>query len=355
MDKILVVNPFGAGDVLFSTPVVRALKQRYPDSFIGYLCNREVEALLKENPAIDELFFYTRGDFKKIRRKSYIRYVKTFFKALNTLRARKFDLVVDLSLVNQYSFIFWLIGIKKRFGFDYKKRGRFLTDKILVNSFKHKHVVKFYRDLLFKLGISDFKEETQLFLADFNKQWGDSFWEKQNLADGQLLVGLAAFGGASWGQNAASKQWPLERFARVAKRIIERYQAKIIIFGTAQDKESGNTLEKAIDDENVINVTGQTTLGQLAALISRLNIFIGNDSGPLHIACALKIKTISIFGPVDHRVYGPVGDRQHNVMLYKDINCRPCYKNFKTPDCKTMNCLLAISENDVWKAVETLL
>ncbi|MBU4306027.1 MAG: glycosyltransferase family 9 protein [Candidatus Omnitrophica bacterium] len=355
MKKILIINPFGIGDVLFTTPVVQALKKEFPDSFIAYLCNRQVEPVLRNNPDIDMLLFYTRGDLKALHRQSLFDYLKTLLLALHRVRSMRFDIAFDLSLVNQYSVVLRLLGVRRRYGFDYKGRGLFLTDKIAIKGFREKHVVDYYQDLLKLAGIAFFERKTRIYMSAADKKSAEELLRVNSLSSGELRIGCAPFGGASWGKDARRKQWPLENYAAVVKKIITRHRAKIIIFGVAADRQNFETLKKMLGGQDIIDMVGKTDLGQLAALISGCALFLGNDSGPLHLACACGVKTVSIFGPADKKVYGPIGDADCHIVVSANTPCRPCYKNFQKPNCTEMNCLRDIREQDVLNAIERLL
>ncbi|MCP4649395.1 MAG: hypothetical protein GY853_04850 [PVC group bacterium] len=355
MKNILVINPFGIGDVLFTTPVLRALKKEYPKSFVGYLCNRQVAALLQDNPDVDELLFFSRGDFKKAKKESFIKGVSFLFRAFCRLRSLKFDIVVDLSLVSQYSVLMWFLGVKERWGFDYRNRGRFLTHKVKINGFQDKHVTEYYRDLLLRMNIKDFESNLKVNVNRREEEWADEFLKLKGVHPDVLLIGISPFGGKSWGPDAASKQWPQERFARVAKQLIEKHKAVVVFLGVKDEKKSIENICRIIDSQSVINAAGETDLTQLSALISCLDVFIGNDSGTLHIAAALGVKTVALFGAVDERVYGPVTSKKNQVVVSSQSQCRPCYKDFKKPVCRTMECLLNITEKNVLDAVEKIL
>ncbi|MBI4845170.1 MAG: glycosyltransferase family 9 protein [Candidatus Omnitrophica bacterium] len=352
MKKILIVNPFGVGDVLFSTPVIAALKKEFPDSFIAYLCNSQVEQVLQNHPAINLLLFFSRGDFKALRKQSLLKYFMALIKAINQLRNLSFDFVVDVSMVTQYSFILRLIGVKKIYGFDYKGRGNFLTDKVPFNGFENKHVVEYYGDLLKKIGIKHFEKKLEFYLNENDIAWAERFLEKHIEKDAGLLVGISAFGGKSWGDEAVNKQWPLARFAGLIKEIIKRYNAVVLLLGAKDDQYKAQEICEIVKDEKLVNAAGKTSMGELGALIKKCKLYIGNDSGPLHIACALGVKTVSIFGPVDEKVYGPVGTPENNRVVCADLSCRPCYKNFTKQKCEKFNCLLEINEKDVLKSIE---
>jgi ADP-heptose:LPS heptosyltransferase len=110
-----------------------------------------------------------------------------------------------------------------------------------------------------------------------------------------------------------------------------------------------------LGNKKVINAVGRTDLGQCAALLEKCSLLIANDSGPLHMACALGVPTVSVFGPVDEQVYGPVGEAFRHRVVTAAVECRPCYANFSKPHCRTMRCLQDIKAADVIQAAVELL
>ena len=153
INKILIVNPFGIGDVIFSTPLIDILRKKFPDSFIAYICNRRVSELLGTNPNLNRIFVYEKDEYRDVWKRSKIDYLKKFFMAVRTLRAYRFDVLIDLSLAYQYSMLAKIIGIKERIGFNYRNRGGFLTKRVDINGFDEKHVIDYYLEVLSFLGI----------------------------------------------------------------------------------------------------------------------------------------------------------------------------------------------------------
>ena len=117
--NILIINPFGIGDVLFSTPLVSAIKETYSNSYIAYICNLKTKDILTTNPAINEVFVFERGEYRNLWKESKISAVKKFFGFWGDIKKRKFDIVFDLSLGKEYALLCWWIGIKDRRGFNY--------------------------------------------------------------------------------------------------------------------------------------------------------------------------------------------------------------------------------------------
>ncbi|MFH1458861.1 MAG: glycosyltransferase family 9 protein [Candidatus Omnitrophota bacterium] len=361
MEKILFINPFGLGDVLFTTPLVRAVKNKYPDSFLGFICNQESACVLENNPFVDKVFFFTRGDFKKIKKKSFFKYLSNLLQAMLTIKKYRFDLCFDLSLVNQYNVVLWLLGVKQRWGINYKNRGFLLSSKINISGFKDKHVLIYYKELLQQQGVNNIEDKPEIFLTKKEKDKAQEFLKENNFVVNkaerikQKLVGVVPFGGGSWGSDAKNKQWPIERFISVIKRINQDFNARIILFGSGLERQKAQELVTQAAEVKIINAVGKTSLRELFGLIECCDLVLANDSGPLHAATALGIKTVSIYGPVNEKVYGPLGEKENNIVLSKQLDCRPCYRNFTKTGCDIMQCLLSITEEEVLTSLERLI
>jgi len=356
MKKVLIINPFGIGDVLFTTPVIRAIKDSEPYSFIGYWCNERVKDILKSNPNIDKVIALSRGDLKKVYRKSIFQGTHRFIKLLNEIKREKFDILLDLSLDHRYSLIAKITGIRKRIGFDYKNRGRFLTEKIGIDGYSDKHVVEYYLDLLKPLGIKPVSFNPELVLSEEGKMRAASMLAEYGIVDKDLVIGIAPGGGASWGKDAHLKHWPAIKFAQLADKIIDNFRAKIVILGDESEKSIAEEIIKSMHNKP-LNLTGRLSLEELGAVINDLRVLIANDGGPLHMAAALGKKTVSFFGPVDPKVYGPYpyGEKEH-IILKNNLPCSPCYVNFRLLSCnRNKECLEAIDVDSAVDAVKKLL
>lgn len=356
MKKFLIINPFGIGDVLFTTAVISNIKVHYPESIVGYWCNERVKGILENNPCIDKVFALSRGDIKKIYQKSKLEGMRRALGLYLGLKRERFDISLDYSLDHRYSLVSKLIGIKRRIGFDYKNRGRFLTDKLNLDGYADKHVVEYYLDLLKFINIEPCRFNLELNVTEANKIRSRKILTNYGINNNDSLIGIAAGAGASWGSDAALKHWPAANFARLADKIINNYHARILILGDELERPIVDTIIKRMDNP-VIDLAGKTTLEDLVALIDNLNILISNDGGPLHIAAALGKKTVSFFGPVDPKVYGPYPpDEKCHIVLSKTLDCSPCYRNFRLSSCqRSKECLETIDVEEAWEAVKRLL
>jgi len=352
--KILIVNPFGIGDVLFTTPLISNLKEAFPDSYIGYVCNVRTKDVLLSNPNIDITFIYEKDKFRKLWKVSKILCIKKVLRLLKSIKKKRFDVVFDLSLAQEYGFFLWLIGIKKRIGYSYKNRGIFLTDKVNINGYDKKHIADYYVELLRFMGMQKKQKNLKFPISESELAWARSYMAKQGVTDQDLVIGLVPGGGASWGADAHRKQWPPHRFAGLANEIRERFNARIVLFGDCIETPLCNQVASLIKSDPVM-ACGNITISRFAALLGRCTLVVCNDGGPLHIAVSQGVRTISIFGPVDPLVYGPYpGDGQH-IVVEKSMGCRPCYVKFKLKECRHADCLSSIEVGEIMGGINKFL
>lgn len=350
--RILIVNPFGIGDVLFSTPLISNLKVAYPESYIGYICNIRAKDALYNNPQINEIFVFEKDEYRKLWRQTKLGSIKKFIFFLLQIKKEKFDLAIDLSLGHQYSFFLWLVGVKKRIGYNYRNRGRFLTHKIAISGYDNRPIADYYLDLLKFLGIQPKRVNLTMNVSERERYWAEEFYRKNGLKENDLVIGIIPAGGASWGRDFSYRHWPWENYAKLADRLIVELSAKIIIFGHFSEMNICGQVESAILG-NIINACGKTSLKQFAALLAKCRLVVCNDGGPLHVAVSQEVATVSIFGPVDEKVYGPYPPGTNHIIVSKNISCRPCYRRFKLPTCPhARQCIKDISADEVFAMIK---
>jgi len=355
--SFLVINPFGIGDVLFSTPLIRNLKDNFPQSEFYYLCNKRAEPIIKNYPLINKSFVYERDEFEAVRKRSKLQWFSKYLKFISDIRKERIDISIDLSLNSQFGFLARAWGIRERLGLDYKGRGRFLTKKVKIEGFEDKHVAEYYLDLLGLLRLSPESYPMEVYTDKESKLWVDNFIEQNRISNKDLIIGVAPCGGEAFGDKAYVKRWPPDKFSLLIRRLIDDYKAKIFIFaGPKEKKETFDILSKIESKKACFEFTG-CSLNKIIALVDRCNLVVANDTGPLRFANALGKKIIALFGPVDDKVYGlyPNDPLKHNVIK-KDLACRPCYKKFRLPDCPyNRKCLNDITVDEVFNAVASLL
>ena len=352
------MNPFGIGDVLFSTPVIENVKAGYPGVFIGYLCNARTAPMFKNNHKVDKVFIYEKDDWRNLWKGSKAECIISFIRFLLEIKKYKFDLAIDLSLGRHYSFFLWLLGVKKRYGFNYKRRGVFLTDRINIEGYEGKHVIEHQLDLLRFMGLRPGQIKPRIYINDECNAWANNFLKNKAVVknSGHFIIGIVPGGGVSWGKSVDIRRWPKEKFAQLADKIIDAYSATVIIFGDKSESSLCNDVVSFMMNKP-ISVVGETDLMQFAALLSKCNLVVANDGGPLHLSVAVGVKTVSLFGPVDEKVYGqyPPDANMHRIIK-NDLDCRPCYRKFRMPPCDhNKECLNAIAVDKVFRAIGELL
>ncbi|MBF0331524.1 MAG: lipopolysaccharide heptosyltransferase II [Candidatus Omnitrophica bacterium] len=354
MKKILIVNPFGIGDVLFSTPLIAALKAQDPSVSISYIGNARTLPFLKNDPRLDHVFSYERDEFVAVYKQSPWQFLLKWKKFVEDIRAEGFDTAYDLSNGSPVSVALMLAGIPQRIGFDYKGRGRWLTQKMPLKGYEGRHVAEYILDLMRVAGQDPMTEHgMSLYVGKPEEFWAQDFMRSHGLLAKGFIM-LFPGGGASWGKGADLKRWPAQGYAKLAEKIIERSKCPIILMG---DKSEEGLCKAVIPQGNalVIILAGQTSVLQSAALMRQARCVVVNDGGPLHMAVACGASTVSIFGPVDPAVYGPYPASDKHKVVVKGLACQPCYRKFRMSGCGHQRCLKDLTVDDVLETMKEFL
>ncbi len=348
-NRILIINPFGVGDCLFADPVIANIKKKYPLARISYIANDRTAVLIKSNPNVDNVISYERDEFVKARKKNFFAYAKRWFAFIDAIRQERCDVAVDFSLNRMFGCLAWIAGIKMRIGYDFKGRGIMLTHKIELKGYENKHVVEYYLDLLKFIDVPAVVKAMRLNVGKDEEIWAGQWLVNNDISQVSKLVAVVPGGGASWGGRAERKRWPAAKYAQLIDKMIADLGVTVILFGDA--KEQGLATEiTSLAASPVYSAVGQTSILQMAALLKYCSLAVLNDGGPLHVAVASGVKTISIFGPVDEKVYGPYPSAGHEVVK-KNLACQPCYKRFFVAQCEHFSCLKDLSVEDVYRKV----
>ena len=351
--KILIINPYGIGDVLFTTPVINNLRRVYPQAHIAYLANRRTADFLKLNSDIVHVFVYERDEFVESYRQNPLKFIQKWFDLFHAIKQEGFDVVFDFSLNSTFGFLCAACGIKKRVGFDYRKRGRFLTDRLPMVGYEEKHVVEYYLDLLRVIEIPVRPAPIKLDVPPQDIQWAKEWLKRHNIDPAKPLIAVLPGGGASWGKAAKNKRWAPLNYAHLIDKIIENFDAAIILMGDSKEEELCREVV-SLAHFPLHFAVGETSVLGLAALLMQCKVAIVNDGGPLHVAVAVGGKTVSIFGPVDPHVYGPYPVANHTVVQ-KHLPCQPCYRRFRQARCGHISCLGELSVEEVYKKAVSLI
>ncbi|MCX5667530.1 MAG: lipopolysaccharide heptosyltransferase II [Candidatus Omnitrophica bacterium] len=338
--RIIIVRMDRIGDVVLSTPAIKAVRDAYPDSRIAVLVRPYAKDVVDGNPYIDEVITYDRsGKEKGLLGK--IRFIAD-------LKNKKFDLAIILHPKNSSHIIAYLAGIPKRLGYD-KKLGIFLTKKIPhTKQYGLKHEIDYVLGLLRYIGIEGSDKSLHMPVNRPSEERIKGLFDKSGISpnDPVIVIHPAA--------SCPSRRWALERFAKASDALAQMYGVRIVIIsGPDGDKMMGDKVAELMKSK-ALNLAGKTSISDIASILRRSRLLISNDSGPVHISCAVGTPVISIFGRKDRGIsperWGPVGKR--DIAQHKDAGCEICLAQ----NCKLgFKCLDMISVEDVLSAAEQIL
>lgn len=348
-----MVNIFGIGDVLFTTPMLRNLRRHFPAARIDYVANRRVAPLLEEHELIERVFVYERDEFVAARKRSPREFRNKVRDLRRNIKDQHYNVLFDFSMNAMFNTMSLFLGIPHRVGFNYRRRSRWLTEKMEIRGFEGRHVAQYYLDLLARCGLEAEPCPLEVTISPADRELAEAHLKSLGWDPARPLLVVFPGGGSSWGASADLKRWGVEKYAKLIDKIVENYPAQIILMG---DKAEKNLCSESFPQHPLIFKSfGQTNLGQLCAVLSLSAGVVCNDGGPLHMAVAAGTKTVSIFGPVDPRVYGPWPNGQHHEVVFSNIICRPCYRRFRMSDCQHMSCLRELSVDEVYQKVQAIL
>ena len=302
MKKILILKLGAIGDVVHSLPLLSTLRSCLPESYIGWAVEEQAAPVLEGNPDLTELILLER---KRLSGISGLPYLRSW---VRKIRARSFDLVLDLHNLMKTGMIALATGASVRIGFRKIREGNFLfMNRWVRPGPQYRHAVDKYLSLLSPLGIveSQWNRSFPLKWNSVEEEAVEAFLKNQRLSVGGPLVAINP--GANW----ASKRWMPDRFAALADYLVKVEGARIIILWGPQEKDLAESVAGAMSEEAVL--APETTLKQVMALIRRSSLLISGDSGPVHLAAALGIRTVVLFGPSDPIRNGPYGS-VHEVV-----------------------------------------
>jgi len=333
MHNILIIKLRYIGDVLLATPTVRAIKAARPDVRVTMMVNRGTEGVLSGNPDLDEIIVLDKGS------------LAAQGQLIAGLRRWRFDAVIDLTDGDRSAFLSWISGAPVRIGFNDEQRWRGHYYTQVVQSMPGvQHRIDRDLEALKSLGIQASSKDPQLWLTPEEENSADHLLDQLCVQRSQSMVILQP-GARYW-----FKAWPPERFAELADRLTSQYGCQVLIGGSDQDVDLAQQIRQ-MAKSRPINAAGRTTIKQFAAIAKKSALFVGSDSGAMHIASAVGAPVVALFGPSNPREWGPRGGPVE--VLYKELDCRSCFH----PTCirGEENCMRLFTVHEVFAAAQRLL
>ena len=344
--RILIVHPYGIGDLLFVTPVMRALRLIPTVETVDLLVGSRTREVVENNPHVNDIFVVDKDRYY---RQTWQENLKDSLALGRKFRAKRYDLLLDYSLRRESAFFGkFFLGIPKRAGFAYKKRAVFHNIRQpLPDGFWKRHAADFYCDLAEAAGIPEDDRYLEYFFPADRATIEEQVTQKLAGLPGPFIT-ISPGGGDSWGKEAAYKRWPIQNFAELIQKMKHKVGFQgVCILGSQSERELCDGLKKMLNLPSVV-LAGETSLAQTAMILKKSKLLIGNDGGLIHLARALQVPLVAFYGPVPPEVYGPYPASPDAVAVYKQsLDCRPCYYKFRyNSTCPTIACLRGLGSDE---------
>ncbi|MCK5241783.1 glycosyltransferase family 9 protein, partial [bacterium] len=356
IQRILVVKLCCIGDILFTTPLLRALQEAFPRAKITYMVCSWCRELAAADPRVQDVIEFNAYD-----KVTWLEKLRRTRRVIQEIKARNIDLALVLHRTPLAGILAAMAGVPVRIGFNWQGGGFAHTHPVPFRETKHE--IDRHLDCLEPLDIHTKDIAPKLQPPPTASAAATAFLNQQGYPEGKAAPLIAVFpaGGVNPGTRMVTKRWSVQGFQAVCGKLVKNYGARILLIGNQDDVAVGDELvAKQSWSEAVIRSEGKTSLLLLAALLQKCVLFVGGDSGPLHIADAVGIPTVSIFGPTDPALLAPRGE-QHRT-IHKSLPCAPCYnpvtvkrKNVTVCQEKHLICMETISSTEVMQAVDELM
>ena len=332
--NVLVRSTNWIGDVVMTFPAIAAVRKTMPEARITALAKPWVAELLRLCPDVDEvMLFQSPGTHDGLSGK---------LRLAAELRARRFDAAILLQNAIEAAIIARLARIPVRAGYDSDCRRLLLTHSVgRTREIRKVHQIDYYLEMIKALGFVSAGRDVRLNLGDDYREAGKDLLQRYGIGGGRILVGMAP--GATYGP---AKRWYPDRFAGVSDRLHEEFNGETLLFGSKADHAVAEEVKKHAVYP-VVNVAGQTSLKEAIALIAQCRLFISNDSGLMHVAGALGVPLVAVFGSTNPVTTSPVGEK--SIIVTKGVSCSPCLKE----KCDTdFRCMDLITADEVYEAAK---
>lgn len=334
--NIIVRMPNWVGDMVMATPILVDLRRAFPHAKITAMCRTPLSELLEEDPDVDEIFSFSKtSPFSRHSDRKGI---------VEKLQQGKYDLGILLTNSLSSAWWFWQGKVQNRIGFDTKGRGLLLTHPVpLPGGIHEQHLVTTYKQLLTSIDLPISTTPPRIFVSEEEISQARNLLRQHGISEHHQIIGINP--GATYG---SAKCWLPERFREITRRLLEDKNVFVIYFGD----QATSSLVKEISyglSPRVVNLAGLTSLRELASLLTRCDVLLTNDSGPMHIAAALSVPIVALFGSTSKEVTGPFCS---GVVIQKAVECSPCYQRTCPIDFR---CMKKIETDEVYQELINVL
>jgi len=315
--RILLSRLRFMGDVILTTPLIRQMRRLFPNAYLAFLTDERFAPLLENNPYLNGIISsptQTLGGF--------FQKAATTVQFMKYLRQQKFDLAIDLFGNPRTALQCWITGASTRVGGDFRGRRHFYTVRVPHDD-RMRTAIDFHWRSFVALGLPIGDNRTEVFLSEAERDWAKDYLAKKGVPANAPLVGLHP--GATW----PNKRWPAKKFSEVAQQLVGEGLHVVMTQGPGEQEFVQAVLQNlGRRQQSDITLLEVLSLRQLAAVLNRLDVYVANDGGAMHLAVAVGTKTLGLFGPSQPEIWFPYSADDGHLALIESIECRPCHKNY---------------------------
>ncbi|MEJ2745237.1 MAG: lipopolysaccharide heptosyltransferase II [bacterium] len=329
--KIVIRGTNWLGDSVITIPAVRAVRELYPSASIDIVAPGNLADLWEDSGAVDRVIPVARPT--DIREKLRI---------IGRLRECRYDLGVVFPNSFESALWFFLAGVRRCLGYATCGRGFLLNWRVQPPD-GGGHQVHRYLNLVRAMGPIRTEAAPSIVIPERLRGWARDILREKGIAENDRIVGINP--GSTYGP---AKCWPQEKFAGLIRSLRERLGASVVVVGGKQERALTDALCRG-RGKGIVDTAGETTVMQLAALLARCAVVVSNDTGPMHLACAVGTPVVAVIGPTDPVATGPLG---RHLIVRSEVDCAPCFKR----QCPTDHrCMTSIPVEMVCDAVMNLI
>lgn len=317
IQNILIIKPSSLGDVLHAFPAVSLVADNHPEACIDWLINKEFAPLVEFHPNVHEAIIFPRKELGNA-----VKFPKSFYTLVKKLRGKHYDIIIDFQGLMRSAFFAKAAKSSKVIGFANPKEKlstSFYNEKISIPD-QAVHAVEKNLHLVCRTLNIDYRvREPEMKVIDEHRASILEQLKGKGIAEDITCIGVAPV--ARW----VSKSWPPAFFAETINRLHAKHpEIKFILTGVPDDKPVAEEILKLTKEESTVSLVGETSINELVELLRHIKLLISNDSGPMHIACALQTPVFGLYGPTDPAKTGPFGDIHH--VFQGGLDCCRCFK-----------------------------
>lgn len=334
--SILIVRLSAMGDIVFSTPLIHALRLRYPTARISWLVQPESKSLLEHHPELDDVIVWPRGDWERLwKQRQWLGLWRGIRQFRLQLRSHNFDIALDIQSLMKSGFLTWLSGAKHRIGLGSREGSQRLMTQVIRKGGEPKRISSEYRYFAQQLGLPVDEFDMYIGLTDRDSSQADRMILTNSLEKGFVVI--CPF------TTRPQKHWFNTSWNELIAAIEQQWGMPVVLLGGPGDRPACEAIQ-AQRPARLIDLVGETSLRQAAAIIARAELVVGVDTGLTHIGIAMNRPTLCLFGSTRPYLETTHANAQ---VIYHQLSCSPCKRN---PTCHgAFDCMAVINVAEVIK------